>query len=195
MPVDFRAGSLFQLNTRTRSSNCVVSVFVGGMSNGVGDFLSGFGDIASSKLTAPSRRVSSTDNPEVKSVRNPRSNPRNPPRAWKAANDLGFNILFSCPGVKANLLSSTWKSCSSRGSGFKASDTGTSSYLAGSCVASWVASEFALDRPTVSEQELNESDLDRRVSPSSDCDVRGGAFWTVSRAVSGDSDDCEGCGE
>lgn len=42
----------------------------------------------------------------------------------------------------------------------------------------------------VSAFELNEPDLDRRVSPSSECDVRGGccAFWTVSRVVSGDDD-------
>ena len=39
-----------------------------------------------------------------------------------------------------------------------------------------VAAELALDRPTVSVYEAQESDLERRVSPSSECDVRGGAF-------------------
>ena len=59
-----------------------------------------------------------------------------------------------------------------------------------------MAVESALDRATVSAFELNESDLDRRVSPSSECDVRGGccAFWTVSRAVSG-VDDCPNPGD
>lgn len=53
-----------------------------------------------------------------------------------------------------------------------------------------MAEEPALVRPTVSAHELNEPDLERRVSPSKECDVRGGALLTVSRAVSGDRVGC-----
>lgn len=53
-----------------------------------------------------------------------------------------------------------------------------------------MAEEPALDRPTVSAFELNEPDRERRVSPSNECDVRGGALPTVNRAVSGDRVGC-----
>lgn len=53
-----------------------------------------------------------------------------------------------------------------------------------------MAEEPALDRPTVSAYELNEPDRERRVSPSNECDVRGGALPTVNRAVSGDRVGC-----
>lgn len=128
-------------------------------------------DTACVKSIVPSKRVSSVDKPDVKSVRKPLSNPRRPPNAWKAANDLGFCILFSWPGENAKLLSSTRKSSSCRGSAFRASDNGTSSYL--SVLDVVVTSESALGLTVVVTLEVKEPDLGRKVSPSSECEVLG----------------------
>ena len=78
---------------------------------------------ASSNETLPSRTTSSTLRPLFRFVRRPFSKPASPPRAWKAARLLGLISLFSWPGEKANLLSSTTKSDSVPGSGFSASSS------------------------------------------------------------------------
>ena len=104
-----------------------------------------------SKETVFGALVSSTLRPLVVSVCRPFAMPRRPPRAWKAARDLGFSNLLSWPGEKAKGLFSTRKSSSVPGSGRSAWES-SSLKLAVRLVAVGVRKGFDVADVIVSEE-------------------------------------------